>query len=132
MADEKKIKILIVEDDDSLREMYKIRLEYEGFDVIVASDGETALAKAVSEQPDLILLDIMMPKISGFDVLDILKSTNSTSKIPIIILTVLEQESNKVKGLMQGAEDYLIKSQTMPAEVVAKVREVLKKFKKIK
>jgi len=127
----KKIKVLIVEDDESLREMYKIRLEYEGFEVLAASNGEEGLAKAVSEQPDIILLDIMMPKISGFDVLDILKSTHSTAKIPVIIMTVLEQESNKVKGLMQGAEDYLIKSQTMPAEVVNKVREVLKKYNKI-
>lgn len=130
-AEGKKIKVLIVEDDESLREMYKIRLEYEGFEVLVASNGEEGLAKAVSEQPDIILLDIMMPKISGFDVLDILKSTHSTAKIPVIIMTVLEQESNKVKGLMQGAEDYLIKSQTMPAEVVNKVREVLKKYNKI-
>lgn len=131
MGDEKKIKILIIEDDESLREMYKMRLSYEGFEVIEASDGESGLAKAVAEQPDLILLDIMMPKISGFDVLDILKSTNSTAKIPVIIMTVLEQESNKVKGLMQGAEDYLIKSQTMPAEVVSKVREVLSRYKKL-
>lgn len=131
VGEERKIKVLIVEDDESLREMYKIRLEYEGFEVLTASNGEEGLAKAVSEQPDIILLDIMMPKISGFDVLDILKSTHSTAKIPVIIMTVLEQESNKVKGLMQGAEDYLIKSQTMPAEVVDKIRQVLKKYNKI-
>ncbi len=125
-----KAKILIVEDDIPLRDMYKTRLKYEGYEVSVASDGEEALEKAVKEQPDVILLDIMMPKVSGFDVLDILKNTKTTRNIPVIIMTVLEQESNKVKGLVAGAEDYLIKSQSMPQDVINKIKEVLKKYQK--
>lgn len=130
MAKEK-AKILLVEDDIPLRDMYETRLKYEGYQIETASDGEEALAKAVKEKPDLILLDIMMPKVSGFDVLDILKNTESTKEIPVIIITVLEQESNKVKGLVSGAEDYIIKSQTMPQDVIVKINEVLKKHKKI-
>ena len=125
-----KAKILLVEDDVPLRDMYETRLKYEGYETVVATDGEEALAKAVSEKPDLILLDIMMPKISGFDVLDILKSTEATKHIPIIILTVLEQESNKVKGLVSGAEDYIIKSQSMPQEVIAKIKNTVKRYSK--
>lgn len=125
-----KVKILLVEDDIPLRNMYETRLNYEGFITVTASDGEEALAKAVSEKPDLILLDIMMPKVSGFDVLDILKNTHSTKNIPVIIMTVLEQETNKVKGLVSGAEDYLIKSQAMPQDVINKIKEVLQKYKK--
>lgn len=130
MAKEK-AKILLVEDDIPLRDMYETRLKYEGYQIETASDGEEALAKAVKEKPDLILLDIMMPKVSGFDVLDILKNTESTKSIPVVIMTVLEQESNKVKGLVAGAEDYIIKSQTMPQDVIVKINDVLKKYKKI-
>jgi len=129
MAEEKP-KILIIEDDVQLRNMYETRLGYEGYTIVTASNGEEGLAKAVSEKPDLILLDIMMPKVSGFDVLDILKNTQSTKDIPVIIMTVLEQESNKVKGLIGGAEDYLIKSQAMPQDVINKIKEVLRKYGK--
>jgi len=125
-----KIKVLLVEDDIALRDMYETRLNYEGFDVKTAADGEEALSTAVSEQPDLILLDVMMPKISGFDVLNILKNTQATSAIPVIVLTVLDQESNRVKGLVEGAEDYMIKSQAMPQDVVTKIKEVLEKYGK--
>lgn len=133
MADEKvKAKILVVEDDIPLKDMYQTRLEMEGYAVVSAIDGEEALAQAVAENPNLILLDLMMPKIDGFAVLDILKSTPKISHIPVIILTALEQESNKVKGLAAGADDYLIKSQCMPKDVVAKIKELLAKGKKKK
>lgn len=134
MAEEKEKgkKILIVEDDIPLKEMYQTRLEMEGYKVISAIDGEEALAQAVAENPDLILLDLMMPRIDGFAVLDILKSTPKISHIPVIILTALEQESNKVKGLAAGADDYLIKSQCMPKDVVAKIKEIIAKVDKNK
>ncbi|OIP23190.1 response regulator [bacterium CG_4_10_14_0_2_um_filter_33_32] len=126
---EKKEKILIVEDDKSLREMYQLRLSLNGYDVLEASDGEEGLDVAIKEKPDLILLDIMMPKMSGMDVLDILKSTPETKDIPIVVLTALAEENVKAKGLVYGAEDFLIKSQIMPGQVVEKIEKVLAKKK---
>lgn len=127
---EKKEKILIVEDDKTLREMYQLRLSINGYDVLEAKDGEEGLDLAIKEKPDLILLDIMMPKMSGMDVLDIIKSTPETKDIPIIVLTALTDESVKSKGLVYGAEDYLVKSQTMPGQVVEKIEKVLSKRNK--
>lgn len=124
MSDGKK-KILIVEDDKSLREMYQLRLSINGYDVIEAKDGEEGLDMAIKERPDLIMLDIMMPKMSGMDVLDIIKSTPETKNIPVILLTALNEDSVRSKGLVYGAEDYLVKSQTMPGKVVEKIEEVL-------
>jgi DNA-binding response OmpR family regulator len=124
MSDGKK-KILIVEDDKSLREMYQLRLSINGYDVIEAKDGEEGLDLAIKERPDLIMLDIMMPKMSGMDVLDIIKSTPETKDIPVILLTALNEDSVRSKGLVYGAEDYLVKSQTMPGKVVEKIEEVL-------
>ena len=126
---EKKEKILIVEDDKSLREMYQLRLSLNGYDVLEASDGEEGLDVAIKEKPDLILLDIMMPKMSGMDVLDILKSTPETKDIPIVVLTALAEENVKAKGLVYGAEDFLIKSHIMPGQVVEKIEKVLAKKK---
>lgn len=131
MPDSKE-KILIVEDDKSLREMYQLRLSINGYDVIEAGDGEEGLDVAIKEKPDLILLDIMMPKMSGMDVLDILKSTPETKDIPVIVLTALTEEHVKSKGLVYGAEDYLVKSQTMPGQVVEKIEGVLNKRKESK
>ncbi len=128
---DKKEKILIVEDDKALREMYQLRLSINGYDVLEASDGEEGLNTAIKEKPDLVLLDIMMPKMSGMDVLDILKSTPETKDIPIIVLTALTEESVKAKGLVYGAEDYLVKSQTMPGQVVEKIEAVLAKRKSV-
>ncbi|NTU69644.1 response regulator [bacterium] len=124
MSDGKK-KILIVEDDKSLREMYQLRLSINGYDVIEGKDGEEGLDLAIKEKPDLIMLDIMMPKMSGMDVLDIIKSTPETKDIPVILLTALNEDSVRSKGLVYGAEDYLVKSQTMPGKVVEKIEEVL-------
>lgn len=129
MPEEKKEKILIVEDDKSLREMYQLRLSINGYDVIEGGDGEEGLDLAIKEKPDLILLDIMMPKMSGMDVLDILKSTPETKDIPVIVLTALTEENVKAKGLVYGAEDYLVKSQTMPGQVVEKIEGILSKKK---
>lgn len=123
---QKKYKILIIEDDIPLRDMYRERLEMEGYNVEVASDGEEGLAKAVEFQPNLILLDLMMPKISGLDVLDILKSTPKTKDIPVIVLTALT--TVKMKSLVFGAEDYLVKADCSLEDVVSKVNEVIKKY----
>lgn len=119
-------KILLIEDDGDLRDMYASRLGYEGYEIVIATDGKEGLAKAETEKPDLILLDIMIPNLSGFEVLKKLKSQNSTNNIPVIIMTVLDQESNKIKGLELGAEDYISKAKVMPDEVINKVKNILK------
>jgi len=121
--------ILIAEDDLTLRDMYQARLEAGGFRVLLAANGEEALKILEQEKPDVVLLDIMMPKLNGLDVLEKMKKNPATKDIPVIILTVLIQDQTRVKGLMSGADDYLIKSETMPGEVVKKIEEVLAKSK---
>jgi len=118
-------KVLLVEDDVALREIYSARFTAEAFEVVVAGDGEEALAKAVKEKPDIIILDIMMPKISGMDVLDILRATPETKNTKIIIMSALSQSSDIEKGKELGADAYLVKSQTTLSDVVLKTKEVL-------
>lgn len=118
-------KLLLVEDDLNLQEIYGARLEAEGYEVAVASDGESALATAVKEKPDVVVLDIMMPKISGFDVLDILRQTPEVKETKVILLTALSQESDKQRGKELGANKYLVKSQITLEDVVNAVKEVL-------
>jgi len=125
MADNKQIKILLVEDDPFLLSMYSTKFELENFKVISASDGEMGLKKAKEESPDLILLDILMPKMNGFEVLEHLKDDSSTKNIPIILLTNLNQKNEIEKGLSLGADDYLIKAHFMPSEVVGKIKKIL-------
>ena len=120
--DTRKRKILLVEDDTALASVYRSRLEMEGFDVCEANNGEDALSLAVSEHPDLILLDVMMPKISGFDVLDILRNTPETTNIRVIMLTALSQPKDKERAEQLGVDDYLVKSQVVIGDVVERVR----------
>ncbi len=118
-------KILIVEDDDSLANVYTTRLQAEGFDAKRVPNGEDALATTVSYQPDLILLDVMMPKVSGFDVLDILRNTPETTNVKVIMLTALSQDADKERAQSMGVDDYLVKSQVVIADVVDKIKEHL-------
>jgi len=118
-------KVMLVEDDNSLREIYSIRLTAEGYQVISASDGEEALAIAVREKPDLIVSDVMMPKISGFDMLDILRSTPETKDIKVIMMTALSSDDQRQRGEDLGADRYLVKSQVGIEDVVNTVHEVL-------
>lgn len=118
-------KILLVEDDVNLREIYSARFAAESYQVITASDGEEALATAVRERPDLIVLDVMMPKISGFDVLDILRSTPETKDTKVIMMTALSQDADRQRGEALGANKYLIKSQVTLEDVVNSVKEEL-------
>ncbi len=118
-------KVMIVEDDDSLREIYGIRLTAEGYAVVSARDGEEALAVAVRERPDLIVSDVMMPKISGFDMLDILRSTPETRNIKVIMMTALSSDEQRQRGENLGADRYLVKSQAGIEDVVNVVHEVL-------
>lgn len=122
-----KNKILLVEDDNSLATVYVDRLEAEGFDVKRVENGEDALAAAESFQPDLVLLDVMMPEINGFDVLDILRNTPKTANLKVIMLTALSQESDKQKAVSLGVDDYLVKSQIVIADVVERIRHTLSK-----
>lgn len=118
-------KILLVEDDKSLREIYGVRLLAEGYDIISAGDGEAALAMAIKERPSLIVSDVMMPKISGFDMLDILRSTTETKNIKVIMMTALSSEDQRARGEALGADRYLVKSQVGIEDVVRTVHEVL-------
>ena len=118
-------KILLVEDDKSLREIYGVRLLAEGYDIISAGDGEEALAMAIKDRPDLIVSDVMMPKISGFDMLDILRSTTETRDIKVIMMTALSSEDQRQRGVALGADRYLVKSQVGIEDVVRAVHEVL-------
>jgi CheY-like chemotaxis protein len=118
-------KILFVEDDDGLAEVYLTRLDAEGFEVKRVPNGEDALATALEFHPDLILLDAMMPQVNGFDVLDILRNTPDTTNIKIIMLTALSQDSDRQKAEALGADDYLVKSQVVIADVIEKIKHHL-------
>ena len=118
-------KVMVVEDDNSLREIYSIRLTAEGYEVVSAGDGEEALAVAVREKPDLILSDVMMPKISGFDMLDILRQTPETKDIKVIMMTALSSEDQRARGEGLGADKYLVKSQVGIEDVINAIHETL-------
>lgn len=118
-------KILLVEDDKSLREIYGVRLLAEGYDIVSAGDGEEALAMAIKERPQLIVSDVMMPKISGFDMLDILRSTTETRDIKVIMMTALSSDDQRARGEQLGADRYLVKSQVGIEDVVRTVHDVL-------
>lgn len=118
-------KILLVEDDDALASVYQTRLQAEGFDIRRVPNGEDALAATLEYRPDLILLDVMMPKVSGFDVLDILRNTPETVNVKVIMLTALSQESDQERAKNLGVDDYLVKSQVVIADVVDRVKRHL-------
>jgi len=118
-------RILLVEDDDALANVYVTRLQAEGFDVRRVNNGEDALAAALSYHPQLVVLDVMMPKVSGFDVLDILRNTPETANLKIIMLTALGQPSDQERAKSLGADDYLIKSQVVIADVIDRIRHHL-------
>jgi len=118
-------RILLVEDDDALANVYVTRLQAEGFDVRRVANGEEALAGALSYHPDLVVLDVMMPRVSGFDVLDILRNTPETANLKIIMLTALSQDSDKERAEALGADEYLVKSQVVIADVVDRIRHNL-------
>lgn len=122
---ESKKRILLVEDDTALAKVYVSRLELEGFIVRHVDNGEEALSTAVAFRPDLILLDVMMPKINGFDVLDILRNTRETMSTHVIMLTALSQEKDKERAKQLGADDYMVKSQVVIGDVVARIKQHL-------
>ena len=120
-----KVKILIVEDEAPLREMYQMRLEMEGYKTVGAADGEEGMEKAISEKPDLILLDLLMPNVSGTEMYHLLKSNEKTKNIPVIILTALS--SPRYKKEIPDPAGYIIKSEATLEDVVDEVNRVLGK-----
>lgn len=124
-TDNQRKRILLVEDDDALANTYMARLQAEGFAMSRVSNGEDALAAAKEYRPDLVLLDVMMPKVSGFEVLDIIRNTPETANLKVILLTALGQEGDKQRAEELGADDYLVKSQVVIADVVARIKQHL-------
>jgi len=120
--DTKGKRILLVEDDDALANVYIMRLTAENFEVKRVANGEDALAAAKEHKPDLVLLDAMMPKVSGFDVLDILRNTPETANLKIIMLTALSQESDRQRAQGLGVDDYLVKSQVVISDVIDRIK----------
>jgi len=125
MVKEQKNLILLVEDDTFLAGMYKTKFEMEGFHVLVAEDGLKGFKMAKENKPDIILLDILLPKMDGFEVLEKIRASQDTKTIPVIMLTNLGQKEDVEKGLERGANGYLIKAHFMPSEVVEKIKGVL-------
>lgn len=120
-----KSKILIIEDDKFLKSLCVKKLQKAGFVVFTASDGEEGLEKIKKERPALILLDVVLPGIDGFEVLKCLKQDSATASIPVILLTNLGQEDNIEKGLALGADDYLVKARFTPGQIVKKVKQFI-------
>ena len=115
-------RVLLVEDDDALANVYETRLRAEGLDIRRVPNGEEALSAALEYKPNLIILDVMMPKVSGFDVLDILRNTPETADLKVMMLTALSQESDRQRAQSLGVNDYLVKSQVVIADVVDRVK----------
>lgn len=129
MNENKKTKILIIEDDSYISDMYRIKLENSGYEVIVASDGIEGFKALEKQKPNVILLDIVMPKMNGFNVLKMIKNDSNYKNIPVILLTNLGQEENVKRGFELGAASYIIKAHFTPSEVVEKIKGVLEKNK---
>lgn len=123
MPDKKSI--ILVEDDEFLAELYATKLKLEGYEIYLALDGEKGLKLIKEKKPNLILLDIILPKKDGFEILKIIKADKELKNIPVILLTNLSQKDEVKKGLDLGANDYLIKAHFMPSEVVKKIKQSL-------
>ncbi len=126
MEKEKKTKILIIEDDPFLSSMYITKLEKSGYETLACEDGQKGWELVQEEKPDLVLLDILLPKMSGFEVLKRMRASSKLKDIPVILLTNLGQKSDIDEGLKLGAVDYLIKAHFTPTEVVKKIEKALK------
>ncbi len=119
-------KILVVEDDKFLRELISTKLRKEGFDVLEVFDGEEGIKEIKKEKPDLVLLDLILPGIDGYEVLARKKEDPAVASIPVIILSNLGQREEVEKGLKLGASDFLIKAHFTPGEIIEKIKSILK------
>ena len=127
MSKNKKTKVLIIEDDSYISDMYRIKLESENFEVLIAKDGIIGIKTMEKQKPDIVLLDIVMPKVDGFSVLKIIKKNQELKEIPVVLLTNLSQKENVERGFELGADSYIIKAHFTPSEVVEKIKNILKK-----
>jgi DNA-binding response OmpR family regulator len=118
-------KILLVEDDGFLASIYAQKLELEGFEAALATNGEDGLRLAQKDHPDLILLDLLMPKMDGFEVLEELKKDSDTKSIPVLVLTNLGQKEDVERCLKLGAKGYIIKAHALPHETVNRIKDIL-------
>ena len=132
MAEDKKYSLVLVEDDEFLASIYQTKFDMEGFKVSIAGNGEEGLKLVEKKMQDIVLLDILLPKLDGFAVLERLKSNPKTKHIPVILLTNLGQKDDVDRGVELGAADYLIKAHFKPSETVDKVRKIIAQSKKEK
>lgn len=123
---EEKIKILLIEDEKEVAELYRLKLSLDGYDVVVAENGEEGLEKAMKIAPEVIFLDIKMPKMDGFEVLKKLRESEKTKDVPVIILSNFDEQELIEKGLTLGANEFLIKSQFTPEGISSKVKNYFK------
>jgi len=124
--DSNKKKILLVEDDSMISSMYKTKFEADGFEVFIADNGVIGLELAKKEKPDIIMLDIILPQLDGFSVLEQIKKDENIKNTPVIMLTNLGTEEDKKKGETMGALDYLVKASLTPGQVSEKIKQTLK------
>jgi CheY-like chemotaxis protein len=124
--DEDEVRVLFVEDDPAVAQMYRLKLELDGYLVEIATDGEQAVARATSDPPDIVFLDIRLPKLDGLGVLEALRNDDRTRQLPVVILSNYSERELIDRGLKLGALEYLIKSQTTPAKVAGGVEGWLK------
>lgn len=123
--DTNKKKVMIVEDDEHISKVYEIKLAKDGITTILARDGEEAVVKIIAEKPDMILLDLMVPKKDGFGVLEEIKKIPDLAKIPVIVLSNLGQQSDQERALALGANEYLVKVDYPIQDVIDKVKGYL-------
>jgi CheY-like chemotaxis protein len=126
-ADPDEVRVLFVEDDISVAQMYRLKLELDGYTVDIAGDGLVALEKARSEHPDIIFLDIRLPKLDGLSVLEALRADPGTERIPVVILSNWNEKELVDRGIKLGALDHMIKSQTTPARLSQRLADWLRK-----
>ena len=124
--DEDEVRVLFVEDDPAVAQMYRLKLELDGYLVEIATDGVQAVARAIADPPDIVFLDIRLPKLDGLGVLEALRNDNRTRQLPVVILSNYSERELIDRGLKLGALEYLIKSQTTPAKVAGGVEGWLK------
>jgi DNA-binding response OmpR family regulator len=117
------VKVLVIEDDADIAEMYRVRLTADGYDVVVASDGEEGVSLAKNEAPDFIYLDLRLPKLDGFEVLERLRAMPTTAQIPVIILSNYGDPELRERGLRLGALEFLVKADVSPNLLVTKVEQ---------
>jgi DNA-binding response OmpR family regulator len=121
-----KKKILVVEDDPMINSMYKTKFKVAGFEVFTADNGVTGLELVKKEKPDIVMLDVMLPQLDGFSVLEQIKKDETTKDIPVIMLTNLGTDEDKAKGARMGALDYLVKASLTPGQISEKIKQILK------